>query len=676
MYKNILKRKVDKYCNENGIENNDFAFLKFVNEVFYNGGLAEMDESIIDSAIVDGQSDKQIDLIQIENDETITIRIIQVKNKNGFESNIVILLKNGLDWIFNRDESEVLNLKNSSFKDRILEIREILTIKNLKNIYIDVCYVTLGKITDIRDDDEIVDEIKELKCKYDNLFENFRFELYGAKELLEYIDLLDDKSVDANLELIYDANVPSLIENRYDSIKSLVCNIKASELVKIFLEQKSEYLFEQNVRKYLEDRSKVNKNIIETAGNDDSQYFWALNNGVTIICDEYDLNRVGGKAILKMKNLQIINGCQTTMALYQASKNRNLKDNTVLLLRIHETCDEKVIEKIILATNNQNPINQKDLISNSIPQIELQKYFFEIYGVNYQRKRNDFRDINGKILNKREIIANDKVGQAALACIKCIPHIALASKGRIYAEDSNIFEKNKEKIALSFFIHEKVLEFAKYNNIKNNAELVSIIKFGRFHLTYLLYKLHNEYTTIEFNKKIRHDEFNLFDDIYLATYVLGEMIPIEKKSNLLSYFKSKESLIKINEIWELVQNIKLSINNTIKILNIENFDIKEFCDNEMKFEIEGFFVEIKINLNGNIDIYQRFIYNSFEEYDGENDELEKQEENFSQNLFEKFNVRPTCVDVSCIGCPATDILIGYFDIKFDEDFISKFVQSI
>jgi hypothetical protein len=438
MYKNILKLKVDKYCKDNNIDDYDLGFLKFVNEIFYNSGFDEINESIIESSIVDGQSDKQIDLIQIENEETVVIRIIQVKNKSGFESNVVILLKNGLDWIFNREEEEVLNLKNSSFRDRILEVRDILATESLKNIYIDVCYVTAGNTEDIRNSDEIVGEIEDLKSKYTSLFENFRFELYGAKELIEYIDSLKDKSIDANLELIYDTNVPSLIENKYDGIRSLVCNIKALELVKIFSEQKSEYLFEQNVRKYLEDRSKVNKNIIETAGNNDSQYFWALNNGVTVICDNYDLTRIGGKAIIKMKNLQIINGCQTSMALYQASKNGKLNENTSLLLRIHETKDENVIEKIILSTNNQNPINPRDLISNSTSQIELQKYFFEIYGVFYQRKRNDFRDINGNLVNKKEIISNDKVGQAALACIKCIPHIALASKGRIYSSDSDI----------------------------------------------------------------------------------------------------------------------------------------------------------------------------------------------------------------------------------------------
>ena len=670
MYRNIVKRKIDKYCEENSIDNCDLGFLKFVNEVFYNGGITEMNESIIESSIVDGQSDKQIDLIQIENGETITIRIFQVKNKNGFESNVVILLKNGLDWIFSRDEEEVFKLPNSSFRDRIIEVRDILATESLKNIYIDVCYVTIGNTDDIRENDEIVGEIKELKKKYISLFENFRFELYGAKELIEYVDLLNDKSVNTDIELIYDTNIPSLIENRYDGIKSLVCNVKASELLKIFSVEKSEYLFEQNVRKYLEDRSKVNKNIIETAGNGDSQYFWALNNGVTIICDEYDLHRVGGKAILKMKNLQVINGCQTTMSLYQASSNNSLNDNTSLLLRIHETQDEKVIEKIILATNNQNPINPKDLISNSISQVDLQRYFFEIYGVFYQRKRNDFRDINGKLVNKKEIISNDKVGQAALACIKCMPNVALASKGRVYSTDMDVFDKNKEHIALSYFIHEKVLEYSKSADIKNNSELVSVIKFGRFHLTYQLFKQYLGKISVDLNKKIKHGDIDLSNDIFLATFILNESLPGDKKANLLAYFKSKDSLKKINEVILIVNNIKNIINTIISVYSgNEDFDINKFCEDGMTFEID--MTEIKINNNGRISIYRRLIYDDYEE---QNEDFNKEEENFTKTLENNFNMVPENEDDSCIGCPATDVIVGYFNIEFDKDMVEKFIN--
>lgn len=157
MYSNIIKKKVKKYCEDNSISNKDIGFLKFINELFYSDNHSEIDDSI-----VDGQSDKQIDLIQIEEDNTTTIRIMQVKNTKGFESNIVILLRNGLDWIFKRNEEEILQLKNISFRDRILEVRDILDRESKSNIYLDICYVTLGDKEDIVGTDEINAEIKKL----------------------------------------------------------------------------------------------------------------------------------------------------------------------------------------------------------------------------------------------------------------------------------------------------------------------------------------------------------------------------------------------------------------------------------------------------------------------------------------------------------------------------------
>lgn len=674
MHKNIINKKVEQFCKDNNIENDDYGFMKYVNELFYTGDFNEVDESI-----VDGQSDKQIDLIQIQDEDTVTIRIIQVKNKNGFESNTVILLKNGLDWIFNRDTEDVLKLPNNSFKDRILEIGDILSKQeSLKNVYIDVFYVTKGNTDDIRETDEIVAEIERLKSQYNNMFEHFRFELYGAKELLEYIEISNDKSINAELELVYDLNGYSIIQNRNENIRSLVCNVKASELVKIFSEQKSEYLFEQNVRKYLEDRSKVNKNIIETAGNDDSQYFWALNNGVTIICDEYDLKTISGKASVLMKNLQIINGCQTTMALFQASKDKALKDDTSLLLRVHETSDSNVIEKIILATNNQNPINPKDLISNSIPQIDLQKYFYEIYGVHYQRKRNDFRDVNGKLISKKDIISNDKVGQAALACIKGIPYTALASKGKVFSDDQNIFEENKEKIALAYFIHEKVIEYTKSNEIKNNNELASTIKFGRFHLTYLLYKKYiqlrgkTDVSAIELNKKIKHNDIDLSNDIYMSTYILNENLPKEKKNNLLAYFKSKDSLTKINQVSVLVNRVSKFI-KYIALIGYE-FDISsiQFEENEIRCELE--MIEISYKDNDRWDIYIRLIYDDIEEDEEQLQQSLAYERDIVERLEKELNIKPEIIEDSCIGCTTTDILIGYFDMQFDKALIDKIME--
>lgn len=85
-------------------------------------------EDIDPADIVDGGFDKQIDLINVADDQdrgVATISIVQAKNQIGFESNIAIQIRNGLDWIFEPPRFEVEKLKNTRFKNKILEVREL-----------------------------------------------------------------------------------------------------------------------------------------------------------------------------------------------------------------------------------------------------------------------------------------------------------------------------------------------------------------------------------------------------------------------------------------------------------------------------------------------------------------------------------------------------------------------
>ena len=68
---------------------------------------------------VDGSQNKQIDLISIEEgDEEAEIFIISAKFTEGFSSNAIILMRNGLGWIFGRPRSEITTISNEPFRDK------------------------------------------------------------------------------------------------------------------------------------------------------------------------------------------------------------------------------------------------------------------------------------------------------------------------------------------------------------------------------------------------------------------------------------------------------------------------------------------------------------------------------------------------------------------------------
>ena len=318
-----------------------------------------------------------------------------------------------------------------------------------------------------------------------------------------------------------------------------------------------------------------------------------------------------------------------------------------------------------MATNNQNPINPKDLLSNSKEQIELQRYFYEIYGVYYQRKRNDLSDINGNMIDKRMIVSNDKVGQAALSCLKSLPYVALASKGKVFTTHSNVFNEDKEKIALSYFIYEKVLLNSKEEVLKGNKKFTSILKYGRFHITYLIYIKYVSSVNIELNKKIKNNDLNFINEMYLVAYIFAESIPEDKKTNCLAYFKTKK-----------VFDVILKILNYFKEEHDKNIDIIELCSNCMVIKIND--IEMKVNIkNGTVDIYKKFIYDEFEQ-DGNvaNNITHERQGNLVKLLGEHIKSVPVGEKDSESDVGTYTKLVGYFDMEFEADFISDFINVI
>src|SRR5438876_1218838 len=101
---------------------------------------------------VDGSQDKQIDLITVdEEDQDATISIISAKFTGGFSSNAIILMRNGLNWIFNRPRSEVTTISNEAFRDKIFDIRSVLSGMGPSNLTVRCSFATNGLSAEISD---------------------------------------------------------------------------------------------------------------------------------------------------------------------------------------------------------------------------------------------------------------------------------------------------------------------------------------------------------------------------------------------------------------------------------------------------------------------------------------------------------------------------------------------
>ena len=76
-------------------------------------------------------------------------------------------------------------------------------------------------------------------------------------------------------------------------------------------------LLEQNVRTYLQARGNVNKGMIATL-RDKPEMFFSYNNGLTATASEIEVSQEtdSTKSIKSIKNLQIVNGGQTTASVH------------------------------------------------------------------------------------------------------------------------------------------------------------------------------------------------------------------------------------------------------------------------------------------------------------------------------------------------------------------------
>ena len=409
----------------------DQAFERFVHSLVTGQSVHSLDPA----DWVDGSQDKQIDLISTEEeDDEAEIFIISAKFTEGFSSNAIILMHNGLGWMLNRPRAEVATISNEAFRDKILDVRSVLSGIGPSNIRVR-CYFATNGLTSILSA-EYQQEVRGILAEYDNgTFAEFTFETLGADELVGFINRTErrNRSIDADVTIRYDANTPSLIRYQTQGLKGIICTAAARDIANLVISDPGGALFDSNIRRFLGKGRSVNADIIKTATEAASSYlFWFLNNGVTIVCDSCDPVTDPDNPMVKITNLQIVNGCQTATALAHAARDGTLRPDTRVLLKIFETTDPTLASRIVLTTNNQNRISTRDLKANDAVQQDMQRGF-ERYNLLYEHKVNQYATT--ALTAGQRIVSNEDVGQAYLAIALKKPGDARRRKYKVWTDN-------------------------------------------------------------------------------------------------------------------------------------------------------------------------------------------------------------------------------------------------
>jgi hypothetical protein len=281
----------------------------------------------------------------------------------------------------------------------------------------------------------------------------FSFEFVGASKLLEMTRNVPSTS-----------RILEVSESPIGTIAgSYICLVTLSKYFEFISDSGAlvRSIFESNVRDY-QGSVVVNTGIRKTLGNVDSENFWYLNNGVTIITPKAVL---AGKQ-LTIEDPQIVNGLQTSHEIYQhfITMSDHTGDDRAVLVRVICEENEEARDRIIRATNSQTSIPPASLRSSDEIHRNIED-FLKANGYYYDRKKNHYKN-QGMPVSK--IISIPYMAQTMMATILLKPNSARARPSTLINSDAEY----RKIFSLDFpiDIYLKVIQIMKAVEIYLKAE--------------------------------------------------------------------------------------------------------------------------------------------------------------------------------------------------------------
>lgn len=165
-------------------------------------------------------------------------------------------------------------------------------------------------------------------------------------------------------------------------------------------------LLEQNVRTFLQFRGNINKGIRDTIIKK-PHMFMAYNNGISATAEAIEITS-DKKAIISVKDFQIVNGGQTTASIFQTRKKYKTIDIDAVNIQVKLTVisdlskKSEIISEISRYANTQNKVSEADLSSNHPFHIEVEQLSRKIWTQStsgktqsrwyYERARGQYND--------------------------------------------------------------------------------------------------------------------------------------------------------------------------------------------------------------------------------------------------------------------------------------------
>lgn len=334
---------------------------------WYLRNIHNLDTFETKDCITDGAGDKQIDAVYIDN-QTSTIYIIQGKFYSGSTVDAEPLREVLSSWIQIKDLKRLQDGANNKLQIKINEISTALD-----DDY-EICFelITTAELTDSAKSDLAV----------------FQNEITESDTIQANLTVVDNESLKLRYDDALNKNRPyinhefALEDGKYMELnigdtKAIIVALSLKDCVKI-PGIKDGGLFRKNVRQSLGTSNKVNKGIAQTIKKNADDFFF-LHNGITAICSHMEIK----DSTLCVKELNVVNGCQSLSTIYSCSESAKKADNAYILFRFYEITNSDRADNISTSTNSQSAVKARDLRSNDKSVIAMKKAYEQFYTDGY-----------------------------------------------------------------------------------------------------------------------------------------------------------------------------------------------------------------------------------------------------------------------------------------------------
>lgn len=352
----------------------------------------------------------------------IELIVIQSKTSASFKEDAITKFRESAQDLFNlaNNPEDYATRYNTDLIDKVKLFRDSYSklAKTFPKIEIRYFYATQGD--DVHPN--VSGKVPKLQEDIVKMFggADFTFEFIGASELLEMT-----RNVPSTSRILEVAESPI-----GTTAGSYLCLVSLSKYYEFISDSGSlaRSIFESNVRDY-QGSVVVNTGIRKTLENKDSENFWYLNNGVTIITPKAVM---AGKQ-LTIEDPQIVNGLQTSHEIYQyfSQLDNHEGDDRAVLVRVICEENEEARDRIIRATNSQTSIPPASLRSSDDIHRNIED-FLKSNGYFYDRKKNFYKN-QGMPVSK--IISISYMAQAMMAIMLLKPDSARARPSTLINSD-------------------------------------------------------------------------------------------------------------------------------------------------------------------------------------------------------------------------------------------------